>query len=191
MNTSKITSEEAMNLLKNVPEEWQAFWCNHGTVLRNLADLSAALSDMSAEEFAHHVNGEKNDFATWTEDVLGDATLANKLRLLSTAEASQRMVGRRIEELTLALATTETAPAAEMAPAPVEAAAAIVAAQPPSAEKKTASKPAKPASSHVEKKPAAKAAKTAKKAAVSPAPKAAAAKTTAKKESVWSKLLKR
>jgi len=183
MNTSKITSEEAMNLLKNVPEEWQAFWCNHGTVLRNLADLSAALSDMSAEEFAHHVNGEKNDFATWTEDVLGDATLANKLRLLSTAEASQRMVGRRIEELTLALATTETAPAAETAPAPVEATAAIVAAQPPSAEKKTASKPAK--------KPAAKAAKTAKKAAVSPAPKAAAAKTATKKESVWSKLLKR
>ncbi|HTK04429.1 MAG TPA: hypothetical protein VL500_02505 [Candidatus Eisenbacteria bacterium] len=178
MNTSKLTSEEAMNLLKNVPEEWQAFWCNHGTVLRNLADLSAALADMSAEEFAHHVNGEKNDFATWTEDVLGDATLANKLRLLSTAEASQRMVARRIEEATLAAAPADAAP--------VEAAIQELEAAKAEAPAETAAPAKKPAA----KKAAAKKS-AAKKAAVTSASKAAPAKPAAKKQSVWSKLLKR
>ncbi|HTM69204.1 MAG TPA: hypothetical protein VL426_08020 [Candidatus Binatia bacterium] len=190
MSTRKPTAEEAANFLKNVPEEWQAFWCNHGTVLRNYADLSAALADMTPEEFAHHVNGEKNDFAEWTAQVFGDKTLADKLRLLSTPEASQRMVARRIEELTLAARPVDAAPVeaaiAERAEAAQEAPAAI-------AQEVVSPLPAEKPSKKAVKKPSARAKKTvaAKKAVASPAPKTAAAKPAGKKESVWSKLLKR
>ena len=177
MSTRKPTAEEAANFLKNVPEEWQAFWCNHGTILRNYADLAAAFGDMTPEEFAHHVTGEKNDFADWTEGVFGDKTLADKLRLLSTPEASQRMAARRIEELTLAAAPADAAPVeaaiAERAPEVAAANAQDVLSPLP------AEQPAKKAKAS--KKPAAKKA-VAKKAAAAPA---------AKKQSVWSKFLKR
>lgn len=180
MSTRKPTADEAAAFLKNVPEEWQAFWCNHGTILRNYADLAAAFGDMTPEEFAHHVTGEKNDFADWTESVFGDKTLADKLRLLSTPEASQRMAARRIEELTLAAAPADAAPVeaaiAERQDA-VEVAAPEALVSPLPAEK-----PAKKAKAKKAVKPAAKAKASTKTGG---APKAA------KKESVWSKFLKR
>lgn len=131
MSTHNITAEEAANLLKDVAEEWKAFWFNHGVVAKNLTELSVALADANDDEIAHHANAERNDFATWTEDVIGDATLASKLRLLITPDAMRRMVARRVTELSAA-----ATPAVEVTPFP----AAVEAPAKPRARKKAASK---------------------------------------------------
>lgn len=131
MSTPKITAEEAATLLKDVAEDWKAFWFNHGTVARNLAELSAALEDANDLEIAHHANAERNDFATWVDEVIGDATLASKLRLLITPDAMRRMVARRVAELTaVTTAAAETPFPAAVVEAPAK----------PRARRKTAAK---------------------------------------------------
>ena len=161
MPTRNVSAEEAAHLLKDVSEEWKAFWFNHGLVAKNLAELAAALGSTTAEQFAHHVNSEKNDVAAWVDEVLGDATLAAKLRLLTSPEAAQRMVARRVEELT---ATASPAASTETIA--------------PAAAKRAAKKPAAKKSSR--KGPASKAEKS-----------PAVSSPVTRKESVWSKLLKR
>lgn len=106
MYTPDIRNAEA--LLQNVAEDWKAFWFNHGVVAKSLRELSAALDDMNSVEFAHHVNAERNDFANWVSDVIGDEALAVKLRLLSTLEATRRMVARRVAELEASLPVEPT-----------------------------------------------------------------------------------
>lgn len=131
MSTHNVTAEDAANLLKNVAEDWKAFWFNHGVVAKNLTELSAALADANDDEIAHHANGERNDFAAWTDEVIGDATLASKLRLLITPDAMRRMVARRVAELTAA-----ASPAVEVTPIPY----AIEAPAKPRARRKTTAK---------------------------------------------------
>ena len=163
MPTRNLSAEEAADLLRDVSEEWKAFWFNHGAIAKNVAELATALGSTTAEQFVHHVNADKNDIAAWVADVLGDTALAAKLHLLASPEAAQRMVSRRVEELTAAAASAAgtTAPAAtETAPAP----------------KRAARKPV-----------AKKSGKTGKKGTAAKAEK----NPVAKKESVWSKLLKR
>ena len=45
--------------------------------------------------FAHHVNSEKNDFATWINDVFGERWLAAKVRSAKT-KAEMKNALRRI-----------------------------------------------------------------------------------------------
>lgn len=56
------------------------FWVRDGQVLRNLSDLPPAQRRTSVEIFRHHVNKEKNDFATWIDEVIGEQALAYELR---------------------------------------------------------------------------------------------------------------
>lgn len=66
------------------------FWVNHGPVLKDLKELCNALKTMSKVTFEHHTNKEKNDFAKWVEEALGDAQLARKLaRCKSPASMSK------------------------------------------------------------------------------------------------------
>jgi hypothetical protein len=59
----------------------KAFWVNGGPVLTDLQQLRDALAgDISDEQFVHHVTGDKNDFAQWVEEVLGDTRCAQALR---------------------------------------------------------------------------------------------------------------
>jgi hypothetical protein len=121
MSSHNITAEEAANLLKEVSEEWKAFWFNHGVVAKSLGELSAALADANDDEISHHANNERNDFATWTGEVLGDTALASKLRLLVTPDAMRRMVARRVTELTAVASVVEsTTPFPTEAESPVK-----------------------------------------------------------------------
>lgn len=188
---------EAAALLQNVAEDHKAFWFNHGVIAKNLKELWAALDDMNEVEFAYHVRPNGNDVATWVDQVIGDRVLASKLHLLSTLDATRRMVGRRVDELTAVLPVEKSVetkaaehdlamakalvPAPEMAMAEAAPAAAETAAvgAAPSVQKKPAAKKA------VVRKPvAAPAAKAATKKAASPAP-------TNKKGSLFGRLLKR
>ena len=53
------------------------FHVANGIVIKNLYGLDAALDIMSDDTFAHHVNADKNDFATWIRDVFQDDVLAS------------------------------------------------------------------------------------------------------------------
>ncbi len=174
MHTRKLTNEEASALLASVAEEWKAFWFSHGAVAKNLEELAAVLGAMTEEQFVHHVNPGKNDLACWVDEVIGDATLAAKLRLLRTQAATHTMTTRRVSELRAALTP---APAAEAAPAAVETA-------PASAAESATSSPVTVTAAVTLTAPKKRVVK-AKKAV--PAAKAKKAET---KGSVWSRLLK-
>ena len=51
------------------------------------------------EQFLHHVNRQKNDFAKWISEVVGDAILAQRIRVLKTREAMAKAVQQRINAL--------------------------------------------------------------------------------------------
>lgn len=75
----------------DVPPE-RCFWCRDGRILRNLSELPPALRHMSAETFRHHVNSEKNDFANWIDEIVGEQALAHEVRNLRTKDAIARKV---------------------------------------------------------------------------------------------------
>ena len=83
------------NRWNDVHEE-KKFWVNDGSILKNLKELPDALKQMSDETFMHHVNENKNDFANWVEDVVGERKLARELRSLNSRAAMMTAVKRRL-----------------------------------------------------------------------------------------------
>ncbi len=76
----------------------QCFWTTGGHILQNLKDLERALQNgMSDAEYAQHANREKNDFAKWTEEVLGDAACAKVLRGVKSRKAAAAAVTRALK----------------------------------------------------------------------------------------------
>ncbi len=75
----KMLPEEAKKLLANVPEQF-TFRSYNGDVYWNLRDLAQAVASMNDAVFTYHVNDQKNDFANWVADVIGDRKLARELR---------------------------------------------------------------------------------------------------------------
>jgi len=73
------------------------FWCSDGIILKNLKELSGALKKMNKETFQNHVNEEKNDFANWVEDVLGDPETASKLRKAKTKTTALKSVNSQLK----------------------------------------------------------------------------------------------
>ncbi|MFH1521590.1 MAG: DUF5752 family protein [archaeon] len=82
-------------LIKNVPGH-KVFFCNDGSTFNNLEELRKALISMSDETFNYHVNSEKNDFANWIYDVIGDIKLANNLRTVGDKKTMAKKIRTRI-----------------------------------------------------------------------------------------------
>ena len=83
-------------VLADAPPD-KCFWVNCGPILKNLRELREALADsISDEQFAYHVARDRNDFAVWVEEVLGDATCAKALRRARTRQAALRAVAARL-----------------------------------------------------------------------------------------------
>jgi hypothetical protein len=76
--TNVLSAFERKKYLAPSPAE-QGFWCRDGRVFRDLADLAHGLESMTDEIFAYHANNDKNDFAKWVADVIGDQQLAGEL----------------------------------------------------------------------------------------------------------------
>ncbi len=55
------------------------FWVNNGPILCSIKDLHGALLRMSDDQFRHHVNKQKNDFALWVKKALLDDAAARRL----------------------------------------------------------------------------------------------------------------
>lgn len=78
----------------------ECFWTHTGTIIYNIYELAAWLDSCSEYEFAYHVNDEKNDFARWIEDVVGDHVLAKKLEYVRDKETYAKKIRNRLNELT-------------------------------------------------------------------------------------------
>ncbi len=73
------------------------FWVNGNGALRNLKELAESFRTMSDETFAHHVNAEKNDFASWVGDILLDKKLATDLKKSRNQAAALKKVEARLK----------------------------------------------------------------------------------------------
>ena len=58
---------------------------------------------MKNQTFAYHVNKEKNDFATWIRDIIGDAELAERLGKKKDKASTIKLVNDRVKSLQKAL----------------------------------------------------------------------------------------
>ncbi len=89
---------DAKKILSAVQPD-KAFWVNNGPILKSLDEFFAALKNLKPEQFLHHVNRQKNDFAKWISEVVGDAILAQRIRALKTKDAMAKAVQQRINAL--------------------------------------------------------------------------------------------
>jgi len=90
-----MTKQQAQKFLENVPEEY-VFYFVDGRTAWNLEDLLNAIANITDDTFAHHCTPDKNDFANWVADVIGDQKLAGdlikaKIRAKSMAAVSSRI----------------------------------------------------------------------------------------------------
>jgi len=95
---SKSMNPKNAEFLKDAPPE-KAFWVSNGWIIRNMEEIPAALENMSDETFVSHVNKDKNDFAAWVKEVLGDKSLAATLRLVRNRRSAIEVVKRRLKQL--------------------------------------------------------------------------------------------
>lgn len=93
-NSGKSKSEFAV-YMNDAPED-KCFWCSDGTVLHNLSELVSYLNSASEESFHSHVDGQKNDFASWIYDVIGDVKLAEALRDTTDRKETVKKIKSRI-----------------------------------------------------------------------------------------------
>ena len=91
----RILASEAERILSNVPDHF-VFRCRDGREFWNLSDLARAVSSMEHDVFSFHVNREKNDFATWVADVIGDHPLARELWETKNQSTTLRRLAERV-----------------------------------------------------------------------------------------------
>ncbi len=63
---------------RDAPETSYFILCN-GKPVKNIKELADVMEEKEDQVFNHHVNTEKNDFATWVKDVFNEIELAEKL----------------------------------------------------------------------------------------------------------------
>ena len=68
-------------------------------MLSSLEHASKELKSISPEQFSHHVNEEKNDFANWVSEVIGDQALARNLARAKTPKTVAKKVSQRVSYL--------------------------------------------------------------------------------------------
>ncbi|SRR3989338_489867 len=93
-----INSDEAQKYLSDINDH-RAFWINNGPVVKNLDELKQAIRTIDMKTFGHHFNKEKNDFAKWIEDVVGDHSLANSLSRAKSQKSAEKKIDFRIKQL--------------------------------------------------------------------------------------------
>jgi len=87
--------EDAQRVLRSV-DDVKRFHGHDGEILNNIYELKAALGKMHNAAYRHHVTEEKNDFARWVREVLGDDKLAGDLAKCEDQKEAFRIVADRI-----------------------------------------------------------------------------------------------
>jgi hypothetical protein len=75
---SKAKVKPKHKILGDAPQEYCFILCN-GKPVKNVQELADALGELGEDVFKHHVTPDKNDFATWINDVFKDEELAKEL----------------------------------------------------------------------------------------------------------------
>ncbi|MBN1377549.1 hypothetical protein JW949_04440 [Candidatus Woesearchaeota archaeon] len=70
---------------KNVAQGHEFIFCNNEKA-HNLDEFKKIVENLEENEFQHHVNDERNDFANWITWALGNETLGNEVNELKTKE---------------------------------------------------------------------------------------------------------
>lgn len=78
-------------------DEETSFWVADGKILNSLVALHEALQVMDRATFAHHVSNDKNDFAEWVKDVLGDTSCATELKKTKTLATAKTAVAKSLK----------------------------------------------------------------------------------------------
>src|SRR5512138_2833990 len=99
--TAVAARSDGQKYLGPAPAE-RVFWCHAGRIFRDISELGNGLASMSDEMFHYHANDEKNDFASWVKDVIGDQQLANELYRSHTRSDAASAVEKRLSVLTTA-----------------------------------------------------------------------------------------
>ena len=95
MMVMTISKREAKKFLSDAPEEY-VFRCTCGRTLRNMQELADELAAMTEEAFAYHVNAEKNDFANWVRDIIGDKRLVEDLMRAKDRVTVAKLTSERV-----------------------------------------------------------------------------------------------
>ncbi len=94
VTTVRMPKTIAHKYLATVQED-KIFQSHDGKILRNLEELAQGLSNMSDETYMYHMNRNKNDFAIWVREVIGDQELATDLKTtLSRTDAANKVRDR-------------------------------------------------------------------------------------------------
>lgn len=70
------------------------FHLHSGETIHTLSELEEAAKSMSAEVFSHHVNEQRNDFATWIKHGHNDLVLAEKVFAVSSASELAQVLAK-------------------------------------------------------------------------------------------------
>ncbi len=91
--SSKADSLEPLRYADNET----SFWVADGNILNSLVALNEALLVMNPKTFTHHVTKDKNDFAEWVSDVLGDTACSAELKKAKTAKSAAAIVKKSLK----------------------------------------------------------------------------------------------
>lgn len=91
----RVPKPDAKKLLSDVAAD-KLFWSNDGQVFKNLKELERGLANMSDAAFSYHANDQKNDFARWVKDVIGDDKLAQDLMRAKARPQANKLVADRV-----------------------------------------------------------------------------------------------
>lgn len=80
------------NVVNASPDQY--FILKSGRGLKNIYELSNALSGMDDSTFEHHVNSGKNDFANWIKYVFHEDKLADEIYNAKSREQMHRLISR-------------------------------------------------------------------------------------------------
>ena len=95
---ANLSREEAKRILSNAAPG-KVFWVNNGPVLKSIIELATAAQKLAPQQFMHHVNSAKNDFAKWVDEVIRDSELAKRLTHVKTKDELAHVVKNRLRQL--------------------------------------------------------------------------------------------
>jgi hypothetical protein len=92
-----LSALKSVPFLGEVPPE-QYFVLANGEIIKSLLDLQDKLLSMDVNVFMYHVTPDKNDFATWIYNSIGDHELAEKLGPVKEMAQNLKLVRERVKE---------------------------------------------------------------------------------------------
>ena len=103
----KPAKKQAIEVKKNGSKKYLAkvpdnmvFWCHDGQVFNDIEDLIEGFDVMSDDIFEYHANEDKNDFACWIMDVIGDETLSKDIKKARNKSEAKKVTQQRYSDLT-------------------------------------------------------------------------------------------